>query len=89
MPDSAHGVLTYVDPMEKLLWEAGYYHGDRPLNGCGLRTISARECFSYVSNIIENHEEYGKLFIIDPAYAKDHPNETNPACKLGQPNLRS
>ena len=86
MPDSAHGVLTYVDPMEKLLWEAGYYHGDRPLKGCGLRTISARECFSYVSNIIENHEEYGKLFIIDPAYAKDHPNETNPACKLGQPN---
>lgn len=84
--DVEHGVLTHVDPMGELLWEAGCYHGDLPHQGCGLRTISACECFSYVSRIIKNHEEYGKLFIIDPEYAQDHPNETNPACQLGQPN---
>ncbi len=61
--DLEKGVLTYVNPMGELLWSNNLYTGDRPNKGNGLRVISARRMYDFVSKIIESGQAYGLLYI--------------------------
>ncbi len=58
------GVLTDVNPMGEILWQKGLYHGDRPKQGPGLRTIYANEMFSAVSEVIKSGRAQGLLYSI-------------------------
>lgn len=62
--DLERGVVTDVNPMGERLWKLGLYHGDRPLQGAGLRTISARALYDAVSDVIENGLALGLLYSI-------------------------
>lgn len=61
--DIERKVLTHVNPASELLWENGLYHGDRPKENTGLRTIEATRMFSFVSDLIKNGSAEGNLFI--------------------------
>lgn len=63
--DLEKGVLTHVNPMGELLWENGLYTGFRPKEETGLRIISAREMFSFVSKCIKRNKAKGLLYIIE------------------------
>jgi aminoglycoside 3-N-acetyltransferase len=67
--DLDKGVTTDVDPMGEALWELGLYHGERPNQGVGLRTISANAMFDAVSQVIESGRALGLLYSIRPAAA--------------------
>lgn len=62
--DVEKGVLTHVDPMGELLWERGLYHGDRPKQGAGLRTISAPAMFEMTADVIADGRAKGLLYDI-------------------------
>jgi aminoglycoside 3-N-acetyltransferase len=57
-------VLTHVNPVGELLWERGLYIGFRPQEGSGLRVISARKMYDFVSNIIVSGKAKGLLYVI-------------------------
>ena len=59
------GVLTHVDPAGELMWEEGLYSGCRPNDGCGLRTISAQDMYTFVSDIIKTGKAENILYRID------------------------
>lgn len=62
--DVDRGVTTDVDPMGELLWQKGLYHGQRPKEGIGLRTIKAGEMFDAVSEVIQAGKAEGLLYSI-------------------------
>ena len=62
--DLDKGVMTNVNPMGEILWENGLYHGDRPKQGIGLRTISANAMYDAVSEVIEAGRALGLLYSI-------------------------
>jgi len=62
--DLEKGVLTHVNPVGELLWERGLYIGCRPQEGSGLRAISARKMYDFVSNIIVSGKAKGLLYVI-------------------------
>jgi len=61
--DLEQGVLTHVNPMGELLWEAGLYTGDRAHEHSGLRVIEANAMYAFVSAIISSEKAYGLLYI--------------------------
>lgn len=63
--DTEKKVLTYVNPTGELLWENGLYTGFKPYEGSGLRTISSRRMYDFVSNIIKSGKARGLLYIIE------------------------
>jgi aminoglycoside 3-N-acetyltransferase len=63
--DLEQGVLTHVNPAGELLWERGLYKGCRPREGSGLRVISARKMFDFVSSIILSGRAKGLLYAIE------------------------
>jgi aminoglycoside 3-N-acetyltransferase len=63
--DLDKGVLTHVNPMGELLWENGLYQGYRPKEDTGLRVISAKAMFSFVSEFINAGKAKGLLYIIE------------------------
>jgi aminoglycoside 3-N-acetyltransferase len=63
--DIEKGVMTEVDPMGELLWERGLYHGERPREGYGLRTISAAPMYDEVRAVIEQGKALGLLYAIE------------------------
>ncbi len=60
--DIEQGVETYVHPMGEILWAEGFYRGDRPWVGSGLRTISARQLYDRVSEVIRSGQAEGILY---------------------------
>lgn len=62
--DLEKGVLTHVNPTGGLLWEHGLYSGFRPGEGPGLRVVSARKMFGFVSEIIRSGRAEGLLYRI-------------------------
>lgn len=62
--DIAAGVNTYVEPMAKILWEKRLYTGFRPMEGAGLRVISAPRLFDEVSAVLREGEAEGVLYEI-------------------------
>ena len=62
--DLERGVTTDVDPMGELLWQKGLYHGQRPKEGTGLRTINANAMFAAVSEVIKAGKAEGLLYSI-------------------------
>lgn len=63
--DLGKGVLTHVDPAGELLWAQGLYSGSRPNQGVGLRVVSARALFDFVSDIIRKGRAEGLLYRVD------------------------
>ncbi len=59
------GVLTKVNPMGELLWNKGFYSGDRPKTGTGLRTISTKTLYDETESIIKNGNAKGLLYDIE------------------------
>lgn len=62
--DIERGVMTDVNPAGEMLWGAGLYSGFRPLEGSGLRLISAQAMFSFVEKLIDNGKALGTLYSI-------------------------
>lgn len=62
--DLDRGVVTDVNRMGEILWEKGLYHGDRPGQGIGLRTISANAMYDAVSEVIRTGHALGLLYSI-------------------------
>lgn len=62
--DLEMGVCTHVDPCGELMWQAGLYHGSRPLQGSGLRTIRAQQVFAFVKDLIERGQALNNLYVI-------------------------
>jgi aminoglycoside 3-N-acetyltransferase len=60
--DLGDEVLTHVNPCGELMWQAGLYHGERPMTGAGLRTISARAMFDFVAAVIDTGRAEGLLY---------------------------
>jgi len=58
------GVHTHVDPMGQILWDKGLYSGSRPMEGCGLRVISAPAMFTEVADVINSDRAKGLLYEI-------------------------
>jgi len=63
--DLEKGVLTHVNPMGELLWKNGLYTGYHPKEDTGLRVISAKEMYSFVSSYIVEGKAKGLLYIIE------------------------
>lgn len=59
------GVRTHVNPAGELMWQEGLYRGHRPGVGCGLRTVSARDMYEFVSEIIRSGKAEGVLYRIE------------------------
>jgi aminoglycoside 3-N-acetyltransferase len=59
------GVKTDVDAMAEQLWNLGLYHGCRPGEGCGLRTILADELFNATADVIRSGRAEGMLYRIE------------------------
>jgi aminoglycoside 3-N-acetyltransferase len=58
------GVVTDVNPAGELMWKAGVYRGFRPNDGPGLRTVLAKDMFSFVQDIIDSGNALGTLYSI-------------------------
>jgi aminoglycoside 3-N-acetyltransferase len=68
--DLEQRALTYVDPMGEVLWGRGFYRGDRPGQGSGMRTIDASALFEVVGAVIDEGAAEGLLYRIEaPALA--------------------
>lgn len=65
--DLEKNVLTSVDRMGEKLWSEGFYRGDRPRVGTGLRIIRARDLFNATSNIISAGKAHEYLYEIGSA----------------------
>ena len=63
--DLDNGVRTWVDPAGDLMWEEGLYHGDKFNQGLGLRTISAKRMYHFVSSLIKNSKTENVLYRIE------------------------
>ncbi len=63
--DIEKAVLTHVNPMGELMWQKGLYRGFKPTEGCGLRTISARRMYEFVSDIITIVNAKNLLYCIE------------------------
>jgi aminoglycoside 3-N-acetyltransferase len=63
--DIERGVLTHINPTGELMWEAGLYSGDRAKEGSGLRVISARKMYDFVSKIIVSGKAKGLLYRLE------------------------
>ena len=63
--DTERGVKTFVDPMGELLWQRGFYRGDRPGQGMGLRTIEAAALYDAVGEVIGGGRAEGLLYRIE------------------------
>ena len=63
--DIEKGVLTHVDPAGEMMWRSGLYSGDRPNEGSGLRTVSARRMYDFVSDMIATGKAEGNLYRIE------------------------
>lgn len=59
------GVLTHVNPTGEMMWKNHLYSGDRPKQGCGLRTISAQDMFDFVTHIITTGKTLNNLYRIE------------------------
>lgn len=59
------GILTLLNPVGELMWQSGLYSGCRPNEGCGLRTISARNMYDFVSTIILSGKAKNLLYQIE------------------------
>lgn len=57
-------ILTFVDPMGELLWKEGLYKGDRPNQKSGLRVVSAKDMFDFVTDFIKRGKAQNLLYII-------------------------
>ena len=62
--DLDRGVETDVNPMGEKLWDLGLYHGRRPREGSGLRTINAHALYDAVSDAIRSDSAEGLLYRI-------------------------
>jgi aminoglycoside 3-N-acetyltransferase len=60
------GILTSVDRMGERLWEKGFYRGERPGTGSGLRVIGARALFDEVRAVIEAGQAREYLYDVEP-----------------------
>jgi aminoglycoside 3-N-acetyltransferase len=58
-------VVTYVEPMGERLWELGFYHGNRPGKGSGLRVISANALYDATADVIRSGKSLGMLYRIE------------------------
>lgn len=58
------GVITHVNPMGEILWKKGFYTGNRPKIGCGLRVISAEKMFDEVGVVLNQGIAKGLLYDI-------------------------
>ena len=68
--DLERGAVTHVDPMGEVLWGRGFYRGDRPGQGSGMRTIDAAALFEVVGAVIDEGAAEGLLYRIEtPALA--------------------
>jgi len=63
--DLEKGVLTDVNPMGELLWSKGLYTGQRYNQGSGLRVVSAKKLYEYVSEKINAGFSKGLLYSIE------------------------
>lgn len=63
--DIEKGVKTYVNPIGDLLWKKELYKGSKPGEGNGLRVISARKIYDFVSDIIISGKAEGLLYRIE------------------------
>ena len=57
-------VLTDVNRMGERLWAEGIYMGDRPGQGCGLRSLSAAELYESVAAVIRDGKAMDYLYSI-------------------------
>ena len=46
------GIKHSPNPAGELMWNAGLYSGCRPDEGSGLRVVSAKAAYDFMSNII-------------------------------------
>lgn len=60
--DLEKNVITNVNPAGELMWEHKLYHGNRPLEKSGLRTIKSTDMFNFVSTIIKKNGARGVLY---------------------------
>ncbi len=63
--DIDKGVITSGNPAGDLMWEAGLYSGNKPHEGCGLRTILAKDMYNFLSDIIKSGKAKNNLYRID------------------------
>lgn len=63
--DLARGVKTYVNPAGESLWIKGLYHGQRPSQGHGLRTIRARAMYDEVWRTLASGQARGMLYELE------------------------
>jgi aminoglycoside 3-N-acetyltransferase len=66
------GVVTHVNPMGELLWRKGLYHGCRPGEGSGLRTIAAADLFDATAEVIRQGRAPGMLYRIENRQGAAH-----------------
>jgi len=59
------GVLTHVNPAGELMWQKGLYSGCQPNEGCGLRIVSAKQMYEFVTDIIESGKAKNTLYRIE------------------------
>jgi len=59
------GVLTHVNPAGELMWQKKLYSGCKPNEGCGLRIVSAKQMYEFVSKIIEHGNAKNTLYRIE------------------------
>ncbi len=63
--DLDSNVETYLNPIGERLWKEKIYKGFKPNHKTGLRIGNAKEIFQYVSNVIDNGEALGNLYVRD------------------------
>lgn len=62
--DLERGVTTDLDRMMEYLWQAGFYKGERPEEGYGMRTIKMRDFYDQTEKIIRSGEAINYLYSI-------------------------
>lgn len=60
--DLERGVVCNSNPGGELLWDAALYTGDRPMMDSGLRVISARKIYDFISEILVSGRAKGLLY---------------------------
>ncbi|OED64530.1 hypothetical protein A143_09435 [Vibrio splendidus ZS-139] len=56
-------VLTHVNPAGEKLWENGLYIGEKPKVGHGMRTVRARDMYTFTKGLIDSGNAFGNLYI--------------------------
>lgn len=59
------GIQPNSNPAGELMWEQGLYSGSRPYEGFGLRVVSAKEAYKFMSNIIKTRGAKNILYQIE------------------------